>query len=148
MLFRSPVDEEDGAGSLGQHPPRHRSLDGHPFMPQMGIAPQAIDALDVGFDKSPGRQLPAQIGQRQAAAGQQAVDRFDQSVQSRLRDRRTSVAQPFMQQSNPRPAASSLAVERVPTPIRAVGSVSLNPLSYCPSNLFRQDSWGALRAWR
>jgi hypothetical protein len=54
------------------------------------------------FGKSCGRQLPAQIRQRQSAAGQQALDNFDPGAQSRPMDRRTSVSQPFRQQSNSR----------------------------------------------
>src|SRR5262249_45550026 len=141
-----PVDEEDGAGSLGQYPLRNRSIDGDPFVLQRHVAQQAVDAFDVVFDKSRGLQLPAQICQRQAAADQQAVDHFDQGAQSRLMYGRTSGSQPFMQQSNSGHAASSIAMERVATSIRAGGSMSINPLSSCSSILFRQDSWGALSA--
>jgi hypothetical protein len=142
-----PLDEEDGTGSFGQPPPRDRSIEGDPFVLQMGVAKQAVDALDGVFGKSRSLQLPTQIRERQSAASQQAVDHFDQGAQARPLDRRASGSQPFMQQSNSGHAASSLAMERVATPIRAVGSMSINPLPYCLSNLFRQDSWGALSAW-
>src|SRR5438093_984182 len=142
-----PIDEKDGAGSVGQHPLRDRSINGDPFVLQMNVAQQAVDALNVVFDKGRGRQLPAQIRERQSAAGQQTLDHFDQGAQSRLMYRWTSVAQPFMQQSNPGHAASSLVMERVATPIRTVGRMSLNPLSYGSFNLFRQDSWGYFRVW-
>jgi hypothetical protein len=132
-----PIDEEDRAGSFAQPPLRDRSIDGDPFVLQMGVAQQAVDALEVVFDKSRSLQLPPQIRERQSAAGQQAVDHFDQGAQSRPMDRWTSVSQPFMQQSHSGPAASSIAMERVATLIRSVGSMSINPLSSCPANLFR-----------
>jgi hypothetical protein len=64
-----PIDEEDRAGRGGQHPPCDRSIDGDTFVLQMGVAKQAVDALDVVFGKSRGLQLTTQIRQRQATAG-------------------------------------------------------------------------------
>jgi hypothetical protein len=92
-----PIDEKDGAGSIGQHPPRDRAINGDPFVLQLHVAQQAVAALDVVFDKSRGLQLSAQIRERQVAADQQTLDNFDQGAQSRLMDRRASVSQPFMQ---------------------------------------------------
>jgi chromosomal replication initiation ATPase DnaA len=50
-----------------------------------------------------------------------------------------------MQQSNLGHAASLLVMERVATPIRAVDSMSIHPLSYYSFTLFRQDSGGYFR---
>jgi hypothetical protein len=59
-----PIDEEDGTGSAGQPPPRDRSIEGDPFVLQMGVAKQAVDALDVVFGKRRSLQLPPQSRER------------------------------------------------------------------------------------
>ena len=143
-LTIAPIDDDDGALSARKEHGAEWGVDSLALLLQMRIPEQAVNGLDVVFNKGVGAARATEMGQGEFPAVEQGFnDPQECGLSGAVADDGIAF-EPRIQQANGVHAALSDSEGGVVTTIRSDGSVHVDPLSFCFQMTNRQKSWGYL----